>query len=83
MKPDAQLGNVCGIGLKIFGVAGPTLLEDEPNSGTLGYALINHPTFFVNTVEHYIFIHELMLFGSTPPPNDTPALARARTHQFL
>jgi hypothetical protein len=35
VKPDAQLGNVCGIGLKIFGVAGPTLLEDEPNSGTL------------------------------------------------
>ncbi len=83
VKPDAQLGNVCGIGLKIFGVAGPTLLEDEPNSGTFDYALINHPTFFVNTVEHYIFIHELMLFGSPPPPNDPPGLARVWTHQFL
>ena len=43
---------VCGIGLKIFGIAGKTLLEDEPDSGTFDYAKINTPIFFANTVEH-------------------------------
>jgi hypothetical protein len=79
----AGVENACGIGLKMFGVAGPTLLEDKPNSGTFDYALINRPTFFVNTVEHYIFIHELMLFGGAPPPAETPALARAAAGQVV
>jgi hypothetical protein len=80
---DALLGNVAGMGLKIFGVDGPTLLEDEPDSGTFDYALINNPVFFVNTVEHYIFIHELVLFSGTPPADESPEQARTRTHQFL
>ena len=29
---DARLGNAVGMGLKIFGIEGQTLLEDEPNS---------------------------------------------------
>jgi hypothetical protein len=36
------------------------LLEDEPDSGTFDHAMINHPVFFANTVEHYVFIQELM-----------------------
>ena len=39
--------------LKIFDVTGPTLLEDEPDTGTFDYATINAPVFFCNTVEHY------------------------------
>jgi hypothetical protein len=83
VKADALLGNVTGMGLKIFGVDGPTLLEDEPDSGTFDYALINNPVFFVNTVEHYVFIHELILFAPTPPADEPAAAARARQHQFL
>src|SRR5262249_19244781 len=30
--PDAMLGAVTGIGLKLFDIDGPTLLEDEPDS---------------------------------------------------
>jgi hypothetical protein len=81
---DVLLGNVVGMGLKILGVDGPTLLEDEPDSGTFDYALINHPIFFANTVEHYIYIQELFVHrGEAPPPNESPEGARARFHQFL
>jgi catalase len=82
--PDMRLGNVVGIGLKILGVDGPTLLEDEQDSGTFDYALINHPVFFVNTVEHYRHIQELLFQRGAPPPaDDTREQARARFRQLL
>jgi hypothetical protein len=82
---DELLGNVCGMGLKLFGIDGPTLLEDEPDSHTFDYAMINYPIFFASTVEHYVIIHELELFAQPPPaqPCETPQMARARCHQFL
>ncbi|MFD7527105.1 catalase family protein [Streptomyces sp. NPDC059849] len=58
---DARLGAATGLALKIFGIPGPTLLEDEPDTGTFDYANINGPVFFCNTVEHYLFIQELFL----------------------
>src|SRR5689334_12227270 len=82
--PDAYLGTVTGIGLKIFDVDGPTLLEDEPDSRTFDYAMINNPVFFANTVEHYVFIHDLFAHvGYAPPPNETPQQKRTQLHQFL
>jgi hypothetical protein len=62
---DARLGRATGLALKMFGVQGPTLLEDEPDAGTFDYALINAPIFFCNTVEHYLFIQELFLDAPT------------------
>ncbi|MFD9005354.1 catalase family protein [Streptomyces sp. NPDC059582] len=61
---DARLGAATGLALKIFDIPGPTLLEDEPDSGTFDYANINGPIFFCNTVEHYLFIQELFLNAS-------------------
>jgi hypothetical protein len=58
---DARLGYTVGMGLKLFGIDGQTLLEDEPDSHTFDYALINAPIFFCNTVEHYLFIQQLFL----------------------
>ncbi|MFG2883396.1 catalase family protein [Streptomyces sp. NPDC048297] len=58
---DARLGAAIGLALKMFDVPGPTLLEDEPDTGTFDYANINGPVFFCNTVEHYLFIQELFL----------------------
>lgn len=82
--PDAQLGKGVGMGLKLFGITGPTLLEDEPDSGTFDYAMINHPVFFANTVEHYVFIQQLFLqVGTAPPAGESPDAARARAHRFL
>jgi hypothetical protein len=83
---DARLGNAVGMGLKLFGIDGPTLLEDEPDSGTFDYAMINHPVFFANTIEHYVFIQQLFLHGvGAPTTNGSPeqAQARERQHQFL
>lgn len=58
---DARLGRATGLALKIFDIDGPTLLDDEPDTRTFDYALINAPVFFCNTVEHYLFIQELFL----------------------
>ena len=58
---DARLGGATGLALKIFGIAGPTLLEDEPDTGTFDYANINAPVFFCSTVEHYLFVQQLFV----------------------
>jgi hypothetical protein len=58
---DARLGRAMGLALKIFDVDGPTLLEDEPDTGTFDYTNINGPVFFANTVDHYLFIQDLFL----------------------
>ncbi len=62
---DAGLGSTTGLSLKIFGVDGPTLLDDDPNTGTFDYANINAPIFFCNTVEHYLFIQDLVTDAPT------------------
>src|SRR5215208_4811160 len=76
---DAALGSVVmGMGLKLFGIESQTLLEDEPDSHTFDYALINAPIFFCNTVEHYLFIQKLFL--SAP---DYFSRGKPGVHQFL
>src|SRR5215510_15687477 len=81
---DRFLGPITGIGLKIFGIEGKTLLEDEPDSHTFDYALINHPVFFVNTVAHYVFIQRLFAnLGTAPPANLTPEEKQAGLHRIL
>jgi hypothetical protein len=82
---DALLGTALGMGLKLFGIEGPTLLEDEPDSGTFDYAMINHPVFFANTVEHYRYIQGLFLRPRHAPSSaeESPAAARAQLHQVL
>jgi hypothetical protein len=81
---DHILGAICGIGLKIFGINGPKLLEDEADSTTFDYAMINHPTFFANTVEHYAFIHRLFVgVGTAPLSSELPEERRARAYRLL
>lgn len=82
---DALLGTALGMGLKIFGIDGPTLLEDEPGSGTFDYAMINHPVFFANTVEHYMLIQDLFLRPRAAAASGAVSadIVRARLHQTL
>jgi len=81
---DKFLGPIVGIGLKLFGIEGSTLLDDEPDSGTFDYAMINHPVFFANTLKHYIYIQTLFAhIGVAPPSNLTPEQKEAGIHQFL
>ena len=56
---DAQLGPTLGLAIKVFGVAGTKLVEDEPDSTTFDLVLKNNPVFIANTAEHYLFIQEL------------------------
>jgi hypothetical protein len=58
---DARLGGATGLALKMFGIDGPTLLDDEADTHTFDYANIDAPIFFCNTIEHYLFIQELFL----------------------
>ncbi len=82
---DVLLGTALGMGLKLFGIGGPTLLEDEPESGTFDYAMINHPVFFSNTIEHYLLIQPLFLRPRPAPASsqESAEVARARLHQTL
>jgi hypothetical protein len=81
---DRFLSATCGIGLKIFDIDGPTMLEDEPNSRTFDYVMINNPTFFVNTVEHYLFIQGLILqIGIVPPAGESADEKQRRLYRFL
>jgi hypothetical protein len=81
---DRFLGNIVGIGVKMFGIEGKTLLEDEPDSHTFDYAMINNPTFFANTIEHYVFIQTLFApIGTVAPANEPPEEKRVKMYRFL
>jgi hypothetical protein len=79
VRPDAMLGTGCGMGLKMFGVQGPSLLEDERDAGTFDYAFINAPIFFCNTIRDYRHVG----FKSLPDALVDPVGRRAWLHQFL
>jgi hypothetical protein len=79
VRPDAMLGTGCGMGLKMFGVPGPSLLEDERDTGTFDYAFINAPIFFCNTIRDYRHVS----FKSLPDALMDPVGRRAWLHQFL
>ena len=75
---DAALSNAFGLALKMFNIAGTTLVDDEPDAGTFDYNTINMPVFFCNTVAHYLFIQQLF--------TDAPsyfARGKAGAHQLL
>ena len=73
---DARLGGATGLALKMFGIDGPTLLDDEPDTHTFDYANIDAPVFFCNTVEHYLFIQELFLEAPAYFAQGTPGRHR-------
>ena len=78
LGPDAQLGPVLGFAMKMFGIEGPSLVDDEPDAGTFDLVLKNSPFFVANTAKHYLFIEEL--------GNDLPKyLTRGQQgfHEFL
>jgi hypothetical protein len=77
IRPDIQLGNACGVGLKLFGVPGASLLDDEPDTGTVDFNLINNSTFFCNTVHDYLIIAPL--FDALP----APLVGRDSRHAYL
>jgi hypothetical protein len=75
---DAHLGNGIGLAMKMFGIHGPKLMDEEPDATTFDLVLKNTPVFIANTARHYLFIEEI--------GNDAPTyLARGMLglHQLL
>lgn len=48
-KKDAH-----GVAIKVMGVPGPKLLEDEADAATQDFILIDHPVFFANDPDRYL-----------------------------
>lgn len=81
LRPDRYLGAACGMAVKIFDVPGKSLLDDEPDSGTMDYTFINNPTFFCNTARDYVTIQRL--FDELPDALVDPARRRSFFYDFL
>lgn len=43
-----------GMAIKLLGVDGPKLLDDEPGARTQDFVMINYPTFFIGNLENYV-----------------------------
>jgi hypothetical protein len=69
------------MGIKLFGVPGPSLLDDEPDSGTLDLNLINNDVFFANTAYDYMVIEDL--FAELPEALVNPARRKTWMAEFL
>jgi Catalase len=51
---DDNTGDGRGMAIKVLGVPGPKLLEDEANASTQDFVMINHPVFFVRNAKDYV-----------------------------
>lgn len=81
LRPDSQLGAACGMGIKLFGIPGPSLLEDERDATTFDYNLINNSTFFCNTARDYQTI--MRLFIELPDALLSPETRNKWMYNFL
>ena len=81
IRPDAYLAPACGMGIKMIGIPGTSLLEDEPDATTFDYNLINNPTFFCSTVHDYTYIEPL--FAALPDAFTTRDSQRKWLYDFL
>jgi hypothetical protein len=52
-RPDAK-GDARGMAIKLLGVPGTKLLDDDPNAQTQDFIMINHPVFFNNDPARYL-----------------------------
>jgi hypothetical protein len=59
LGPDAHLGPVLGLAIKIFDVDGTKLVDDEPDGRTFDLVLKNSPFFVANTARHYLVLQEV------------------------
>jgi hypothetical protein len=51
-RPDYE-GDGRGMAIKLMGVEGETLLENEQNTGTQDFIMISHPVFLINDSKDY------------------------------
>ncbi|MGW0778176.1 catalase family protein [Streptomyces sp. NPDC002835] len=81
LRADSLLGAACGMGVKMFGVPGTTLLADESDTGTFDLNLINNTVFFANTAYDYMVIEDL--FAELPDALVNPSRRKSWMGEFL
>ncbi|MGP3949802.1 catalase family protein [Streptomyces sp. 7N604] len=81
LRADSLLGAACGMGIKMFGVPGISLLSDEAEATTFDLNLINNRTFFANTAHDYIVLEQL--FAELPDALANPATRKTWLGDFL
>jgi hypothetical protein len=59
LGPDAHLGPVLGLAIKMFDIDGTKLIDDEPNCRTFDLVLKNSPFFVANTARKYLILQEV------------------------
>ena len=69
------------MGVKLFGVPGHSIVDDEANVANFDYAMINGPVFFANTARDYVVIQRL--FDGLSGALRDPRTAKAWLHDFL
>ena len=59
LQDDDNKEDARGMAIKVMGVPGEKLLEDERDATTQDFVMINHPVFFINDAHRYLsFIEE-------------------------
>ncbi|WP_455352193.1 catalase family protein [Streptomyces sp. SYSU K217416] len=81
LRADSLLGAACGMGVKMFGVPGASLLADEAEASTFDLNLINNRVFFANTAYDYMVIERL--FAELPDALVNPARRKSWMGEFL
>ncbi|MET8677973.1 catalase family protein [Streptomyces sp. NPDC004647] len=81
LRADSLLGAACGMGIKMFGVPGTSLLTDEAEATTFDLNLINNRVFFANTAYDYMVIERL--FAELPDALVNPARRKSWMGEFL
>lgn len=61
-RPDFRK-DAHGVAIKVMGVPGPKLLEDEADAQTQDFILIDHPVFFINDPDRYLSLMRAMNGG--------------------
>jgi len=61
---DDTKGDARGMAVKILGVPGPKLLEDEPNASTQDFLLMNSNVFFVKNAKEYVSFQKAITGGA-------------------
>jgi hypothetical protein len=63
---DDHKGDGRGMAIKVMGVPGPKLLEDEASASTQDFVMINHPVFFVRNAADYVGFQKALGGGGLP-----------------
>ena len=59
LGPDAHLGPVMGLAIKMFDIDGTKLVDDEPDCRTFDLVMKNSPFFVANTARKYLVLQEI------------------------